>query len=146
MTYPFRDCCKEFCPVVHVAFGLVVTTPYALDFTDDYKIAVPRDTLMSSFYLVRSWLQSSFADQTQNLQGLLRFFRTTDKQVSGLTDSERVLPWEQLLKAGLGDTLTHCLAVYVGSLASDSVPAVDDNRSSILAVGYSGSFESCESC
>ena len=116
VAYPFRARGKELRPVVDVVFGLVVSGQYSLDFTDDAPVAIPRDTLMSSLHMVRSWLQTSFADQTRkNLQGLIRLCRTTHMQVSRLTDTEPAVPWEQLLKSGLDVALTRCLAVYDSS-------------------------------
>ena len=82
VAYPLWARCKELRHVVEVVFGLVVTGQYVVDFADDSTLAVPRDTLMSSLHLVRSWLRMSFAGQTRcNLQGLKRLCRTTNIQV-----------------------------------------------------------------
>ena len=63
----------------------------------------------------------------------MRIAETTDMQVSRLSDSVRAKPWDQLLKVGLDQSLSFCVALLDKGPEAPVVPIVDEYRSSILA-------------
>ena len=133
-SYPHRDRCKQLKQVVDLVARVVFVDSYRSDFIDDSTTALDSDELASGLHFVRSWLGHSFVGQPRrSLHGLLRLVDTTDMQVSRLGDVTRAKPWDQLLKIGLDQTLSCCLAVMDSVPDAPIVPAVDNYRSDVLA-------------
>ena len=134
VSYPYWPRCKELLTVIQLLFGFSMVGNYDPDFVDEVDIAMPMDTLRSSLHFVRSWFASSFAGHSRRtLPGLLRVCETSDLQVSRLSDESRSRPWDQLLKSGLGETLSRSNTVLSNELVGPSTTHVDDYRSSVLA-------------
>ena len=120
--------------VVDLAVSVVFVDSYCSDFIDESNTALDADELASGLHFVRSWLSHSFVGQPrQSLHGLLRLVDTTDMQVSRLGDVTRAKPWDQLLKIGLDQTLSYCLAVMDSVPDAPIMPVVDYYRSDVLA-------------
>ena len=82
---------------------------------------------------MRNWLRNSYAGHTrQTVTGLLRVCETSDMQVSRLSNDARSRPWDQLLKAGLGEALSLGNAVLTNELVTLPTVPIDDYRSSVL--------------
>ena len=133
-SYPYWDRCKQLKQVVDLVVSVVFVDSYCSDFIDDSNTALDADELASGLHFVRSWLSHSFVGQPQqSLHGLLRLVDTTVMQDSRLADVTRAKPWDQLLKIGLDQTLSCCLAVMDSVPDAPIVPVVDNYRSDVLA-------------
>ena len=134
LSYPHWSRCAQLRQVVNLVLSVVVVSSYQAEFVDNAATALDPDELASSLHLVRSWFGHSFVGKSRrDLRGLMRIAETTDMQVSRLSDSVRAKPWDQLLKVGLDQSLSFCVALLDKGPEAPVVPIVDEYRSSILA-------------
>ena len=134
LSYPHWSRCAQLRQVVNLVLSVVVVSSYQAEFVDDAATALDPNELASSLHLVRSWFGHSFVGKSRrDLRGLMRIAETTDMQVSRLSDSVRAKPWDQLLKVGLDQSLSFCVALLDKGPEAPVVPIVDEYRSSILA-------------
>ena len=134
LSYPHWGRCTQLRQIVDLMFSVVVVSSYRADFVDDVATALDPDELASSLHLIRSWFGHSFKEKSRrDLRGLSRIAETTDMQVSRLSDSVRAKRWDQLLKVGLDQSLSFCVALLDKGPGTPVVPVVDEYRSTILA-------------
>ena len=112
LSYPHWGRCTQLRQIIDLMSSVVVVSSYRADFVDDVATALDPDELASSLHLVRSWFGHSFIGKSRrDLRGLSRIAETTDMQVSRLSESVRAKPWDQLLKVGLDQSLSFCVAL-----------------------------------
>ena len=131
LSYPHWGRCTQLRQIVDLMFSVVVVSSYRADFVDDVATALDPDELASSLHLFRNWFGHSFIGKShRDLRGLSRIAETTDMQVSRRSNSVRAKPWDQLLKVGLDQSLSFCVALLD---KGPVVHVVDEYRSTILA-------------
>ena len=131
LSYPHWGRCTQLRQIIDLMFSVVVVSSYRADFVDDVATALDPDELASSLQLVRSWFGHCFIGKSRI--GLSRIAETTDMQVSRLSENVRAKPWDQLLKVGLDQSLSFCVALLDKGPETPAVPVVDEYRSTILA-------------
>ena len=134
LSYPHWTRCVELLDVIQIVVCAAVRSTYICDFVDTGSCALTTGQHLSCLNLVRSWASCGvFGGARRLMSGFLRHCETTDLQVSRLTDRERCRPWDQLLKVGLGETLSRCSRILQGNVDLVEPFSLDTYRSSVCA-------------
>ena len=132
LSYPSWDRCQEFRGIVEILFVGMLHDSYAADFQDVGGTALNDSIMLSSLNIIRSWMSSGFGGHSRrSMIGFVRHCSTTDMQVSRLTDEGRAIPWDQLVKRGIDESLGRCVTVLETTGGLPTRPAIDDYVSAV---------------
>ena len=132
LSYPSWDLCQEFRGIVEILFVGMLHDSYAADFQDVGDTALDDGIMLSSLNIIRSWMSSGFGGHSRrSMIGFVRHCSTTDMQVSRFTDESRAIPWDQLVKRGVDESLGRCVTVLETTGGLPTRPVIDDYVSAV---------------